>query len=129
MTEDPAPGPPTLPPGLEARQTDTGLEILEVETGDGSEAREGAVLEVHCRGWLTNGTPVEDTHLVGRPAELTLGAGQVIPGFEEGVRGMRVGGRRRLILPSDLAYGSRGHGKLIPPYATLIYDVELLAVR
>ena len=124
-------GPPTLPSGLEARRTESDLEIVEVRAGDaaGAEAVAGSVVQVHCRGWLLDGVPVEDTHTAGVPAEFTLGAGQVAAGFDQGVLGMRVGGQRRLIVPSDLAYGSQGREPRIPPYATLIYDVELLAVR
>jgi peptidylprolyl isomerase len=129
VNEPEVPGPPTLPAGLEARRTETGLEIFDVAPGAGNEAVDGATLEIHCRGWLTDGTPVEDTVASGEPASFTLGAGLVIPGFDEGLLGLRVGGRRRLIVPSDLAYGSHGHPPRIPPYATLIYDVELLRVR
>jgi peptidylprolyl isomerase len=85
-------------------------------------------VQIHCRGWLTNGTLVDDTRARQAPVQLTLGAGELITGFDEGLVGMRVGGRRRLIVPSDLAFGAEGHKPTIPPYATLIYDVEILAI-
>ncbi len=126
---DTPPGPPTLPSGLETVRTETGLELVDIDAGDGAVTRDGDTLEVHCRGWLTNGTLVEDTAAQGEPARFTLGHGLVIAGFDEGLLGMKVGGLRRLIVPSDLAYRSGGHEPSIPPYATLIYDVKLLAVR
>lgn len=120
-------GPPTLPRGVEARRTESGLEILDFEPGTGREATSDARVKLRCVGWLTDGTSLERSGAAGR-FEFRVGRGEVVPGLDEGVVGMRVGGRRRLIVPSDLAYGPRGKGGRIPPFATLIYDVELLSV-
>jgi FKBP-type peptidyl-prolyl cis-trans isomerase len=128
MSQDPLEGPPTLPPGLEAVRTPTGLEYLDVAPGHGAVAREGKKVTVRYHAWLTQGTLVDSTERRGEPAEYELGRGDVIPALEEGILGMQAGGRRRLIVPSDLAYGPQGHGRAIPPYATLIVDVELLAI-
>lgn len=117
-------GPPTLPPGATAQRTATGLEFLDVAPGAGDPACDGTTVRVRFRGWLTDGTLFEQGGL-----EFRVGEGEVIPGFEEGVTGMRPGAWRRLIIPSDLAYGPRGRGRRVPPFATLIYDVELVSAR
>ncbi len=121
-------GPPTLPKGAETVRTDSGLEYLDITPGEGEAAAPGARVRVHYHGWLTDGTLFERTPGRG-PLEFRLGEGEVIPAFEEGIAGMRPGGRRRLIVPSDLAYGPRGKPGRVPPFATLIYDVELVAAR
>lgn len=121
-------GPPTLPQGAEAVRTSSGLEYLDVVPGEGDAAHAGWLVRVRYRGWLTDGTLFEQTP--GRGAlEFRIGEGEVIPAFEEGIAGMRPGGWRRLIVPSDLAYGPRGRPGRVPPFATLIYDVELVAAR
>ena len=127
MSHDPLDGPPTLPSGAETVRSDTSLEYVDVATGEGRRPAETAHVTVHYRAWLSQGGLVEDTYERGEPAEFDLGQEAVIPALEEGVRGMKVGGRRRLIVPSDLAYGAEGNGAGIPPYATLIMDVELVA--
>jgi FKBP-type peptidyl-prolyl cis-trans isomerase len=121
-------GPPTLPPGLDTVRTESGLEYLDVEPGHGAEVRAGSRVTVHYTVWLLEGTLVDSSAARGGPAEFVTGQGAVIPALEEGVRGMRPRGRRRLIAPSDLAYGPTGHGRTVPPYATLIVDLEVLAV-
>ena len=121
-------GPPTLPRGAEARRSETGLEIVDIETGSGREVAEGRIVRVHYSGWLTNGSLFERTDAAREGIQFRVGAGQVIPAFDEGVLGMRVGGRRRLIVPSDLAYGPRGKPGRVPPFATLIYDVVVVGV-
>jgi peptidylprolyl isomerase len=121
-------GPPTLPAGLETVRTESGLEYLDIERGKGREVRAGARVRLRARTWLTDGTLVDSTEARGGEDRLTLGRGEGIAGLEEGLLGMRAGGRRRLIIPSDLAYGPRGRAPAIPPYATLIMDVEVAAV-
>jgi FKBP-type peptidyl-prolyl cis-trans isomerase len=86
-------------------------------------------MTVHYTGWLTNGTKFDSSVDRGQPFDFGLGKGQVIKGWDLGVAGMKVGGKRRLIIPADLAYGARGAGGVIPPNARLIFDVELLGVR
>jgi FKBP-type peptidyl-prolyl cis-trans isomerase len=106
-----------------------GLQYIDVAPGSGDEARAGQQVTVHYTGWLTDGTPFDSSRTRNSPFQFGLGQGQVIKGWDLGVAGMRVGGQRRLIIPPDLGYGARGAGGVIPPNATLIFDVELLAVR
>ena len=113
--------------------TASGLQYDELTLGSGAEAVEGDYVSVHYSGWLQNpdGSPGElfDSSVErNEPFEFPLGAGPVIKGWDEGVQGMKVGGKRRLTIPSSLGYGSRGAGGVIPPDATLIFDVELLSV-
>mgnify|MGYP000010909336 CR=1 FL=1 len=113
--------------------TASGLQYEELNVGDGAEAAAGQFVSVHYTGWLRNddGSPGEKfDSSVDRdePFEFSLGAGQVIQGWDQGVQGMKVGGKRRLVIPSALGYGARGAGGVIPPHATLIFDVELLEV-
>jgi len=124
-----ADGPPTLPPGAETVRTESGLEMVELEPGGSPKGRLDSRIRVHYRCWLTHGHLVEDTHASGEPAELVLGQGNAVAGLDEGLQGLGPGGRRRLIVPSDLAYGGSGVGSRIPPYATLIFDIEVVAVR
>jgi peptidylprolyl isomerase len=109
------------------RVTSSGLRITDLEVGDGAEARSGQTVVVHYRGTLENGTEFDSSYGRG-PFSFPLGGGRVIKGWDEGVAGMKVGGRRRLVIPADLGYGSRGAGGVIPPDATLIFEVELLRV-
>jgi len=104
------------------------LQIENLIIGTGTEAAAGKKVSVHYVGTLTNGTKFDSSVDRGEPFEFTLGAGQVIEGWDQGILGMKVGGKRRLTIPSDLAYGSRGQGP-IPPDATLIFEVELLQVK
>jgi FKBP-type peptidyl-prolyl cis-trans isomerase len=108
--------------------TPSGLKYLDTAVGDGQEATAGQTVNVHYTGRLENGTQFDSS--VGRgPFSFKLGAGQVIRGWDEGVAGMKVGGKRRLTIPPDLGYGARGAGGVIPPNATLVFDVELLGVK
>ena len=109
------------------RITASGLEITDLVVGEGEEAKAGQTVSVNYRGTLTNGKEFDSSYGRG-PFSFPLGAGRVIKGWDEGVAGMRVGGKRKLVIPSDLAYGSRGAGGVIPPDATLLFEVELLKV-
>jgi FKBP-type peptidyl-prolyl cis-trans isomerase FkpA len=112
------------------------LQKIDVKTGTGAEATKGQTVVVHYTGWLYDpaaagqkGAKFDSSRDRGSPFSFPLGAGQVIRGWDDGVAGMMVGGQRTLIIPSEMAYGSRGAGRLIPPDATLIFDVELLEVK
>jgi FKBP-type peptidyl-prolyl cis-trans isomerase len=114
---------------VEPYSTASGLKIREDKVGTGPVASAGNLVQVHYTGWLENGTKFDSSLDRGTPFEFKLGAGQVIKGWDEGVAGMKVGGKRQLIIPSGLGYGPNGAGSVIPPNATLIFDVELLGVK
>ncbi len=114
----------------------TSLQKTEVVVGTGAEAASGRTVTVHYTGWLYredtadhHGAKFDSSRDRNEPFSFRLGAGQVIRGWDEGVVGMKVGGQRTLVIPSDMGYGSRGAGGVIPPNATLVFDVELLDVR
>ena len=111
-----------------ATTTASGLEYWDIMVGTGATAVAGKPVKVHYTGWLTDGKKFDSSVDRGQPFEFTLGAGQVIKGWDEGVMGMKVGGKRQLRIPPELGYGSHGAGRVIPPNATLIFDVELLEV-
>ena len=107
--------------------TASGLKYWDLKKGTGAAAKAGDMIKVNYTGWLTDGKQFDSS--IGRePFSFKLGAHMVIPGWDEGVAGMKVGGKRTLIIPSELGYGARGAGGVIPPNATLIFDVELLKV-
>lgn len=110
-----------------------GLKYTDTKTGDGAAATPGNKVSVHYTGWLYNngakGAKFDSSVDRGQPFQFTLGAHQVIAGWDEGVAGMKVGGKRTLIIPPELGYGARGAGGVIPPNATLMFDVELLGVQ
>lgn len=106
-----------------------GVEIEILKEGVGAVAKNGDIVSVHYTGTLENGTKFDSSVDRGTPFEFSLGAGQVIPGWDIGVEGMKVGEKRKLIIPSLLAYGERGAGGVIPPNATLIFEVELLEIK
>ena len=107
----------------------SGLRYQDLSTGQGAEAVDGRTAVVHYTGWLTDGKKFDSSRDAGQPFAFRLGAGQVIAGWDEGVAGMKVGGRRKLIIPADLGYGASGAPPVIPPGATLVFDVELLDVQ
>ena len=109
------------------RTTDTGLRITDLVIGSGAEAVAGQTVSVNYRGTLLTGKEFDSSYGRG-PFAFPLGGGRVIKGWDEGVAGMKVGGKRRLVIPPDLAYGERGAGGVIPPNATLVFEVELLQV-
>jgi FKBP-type peptidyl-prolyl cis-trans isomerase FkpA len=118
---------------MSAIMTASGLQYEEITVGSGEEAKAGDHVSVHYTGWLQNadgtaGSKFDSSKDRNEPFEFPLGAGHVIKGWDEGVQGMKIGGIRKLIIPSALGYGARGAGGAIPPHATLIFEVELLGV-
>ena len=108
--------------------TPNGLIIEDVTVGEGAVAAAGQKVTVHYTGWLTNGTKFDSSKDRNDPFVFPLGGGRVIKGWDEGVQGMKVGGKRKLTIPPALGYGTRGAGGAIPPNATLVFEVELLGV-
>lgn len=105
------------------------LKMEDIKVGTGEEAKAGDVVSVHYTGTLTDGKKFDSSVDRNQPFEFTLGAGQVIKGWDQGVAGMKVGGKRKLTIPSDLAYGDRAVGGVIPAGATLLFDVELISIN
>lgn len=123
-------GPPEAPQPVESYTTAAnGLQYADLLVGNGAEARKGQSATVHYTGWLTDGTSFDSSLNRGQPFTFNLGAGQVIKGWDEGVQGMKVGGKRQLVIPAALGYGSRGAGGVIPPNATLVFEVDLLDLK
>ena len=108
--------------------TPSGLKYLDVQVGTGATAQKGQKARVHYTGWLQNGREFDSSVDRHEPFEFTLGAGMVIKGWDEGVAGMKIGGKRKLIVPAALGYGARGAGHVIPPNAELTFEVELLGL-
>ena len=109
--------------------TPSGLKYTDLAVGSGAEAKSGQTAVVHYTGWLLDGTKFDSSKDRGQPFSFPIGQGRVIKGWDEGVAGMKIGGKRELIIPPDLGYGARGAGGVIPPNATLKFEVELLDVR
>jgi peptidylprolyl isomerase len=120
-------GPPTV--SGEPTITETGLQYIDIEVGTGDSPQTGQTVEVDYTGWLTDGTKFDSSLDRGQPLSFVIGTGRVIPGWDEGVASMKVGGKRRLIIPPELAYGEAGYPPVIPANAELIFDVELLAIK
>ncbi len=112
-----------------ATKTASGLEYWDIKVGTGAVAQAGQHVKVDYTGWLTNGKKFDSSVGTGRPFDFMLGGGQVIKGWDEGVAGMKVGGKRQLRIPPDLAYGAAGYPPVIPPNSTLIFDVQLVDVK
>jgi FKBP-type peptidyl-prolyl cis-trans isomerase len=110
-------------------KTDSGLQYWDIRVGNGDVAKEGSHVRVHYTGWLTTGKKFDSSVDAGKPFDFTIGNGEVIKGWEEGVTGMRVNGRRQLRIPPGLGYGAEGYPPDIPPGATLIFDIKLLGVQ
>ncbi|MFZ0278661.1 MAG: FKBP-type peptidyl-prolyl cis-trans isomerase [Candidatus Sulfotelmatobacter sp.] len=110
-------------------KTDSGLVYWDIRVGNGVVAKEGSHVRVHYTGWLTNGKKFDSSVDAGKPFDFTIGNGEVIKGWEEGVAGMKVGGKRQLRIPPALGYGAAGYPGAIPPNATLIFDIQLLNVE
>ena len=106
----------------------SGLYVLDVKEGSGPTVSAGQVAQVHYTGWLVNGEQF-DSSVGGSPREFAVGQAQVLAGWDAGVAGMKVGGKRRLVIPPELAYGAEGYPGAIPPSATLVFDVELMGIR
>ena len=109
--------------------TASGLVYEDTVVGEGAEAVAGNYVTVHYTGWLTNGSKFDSSKDRDDPFEFPLGRGHVIKGWDEGVQGMKIGGTRKLTIPADLGYGARGAGGVIPPNATLVFEVELLGLQ
>jgi FKBP-type peptidyl-prolyl cis-trans isomerase len=113
----------------EPTKTASGLEYWDIKVGTGAVASAGMKVKVDYTGWLTDGKKFDSSVGTGRPFDFLLGGGQVIKGWDEGVAGMKVGGKRQLRIPPDLAYGAKGYPGAIPPNATLIFDVQLVDAK
>jgi FKBP-type peptidyl-prolyl cis-trans isomerase len=109
-------------------ETNSGLKYADIEAGKGETAKSGDFVKVHYSGYLTDGKRFDSSVLRNKPFVFMLGQGRVIAGWEEGVQGMKIGGIRQLVIPPELGYGASGAGGVIPPNATLIFDVQLLEV-
>jgi len=109
-------------------KTDSGLQYWDIKVGTGPVANDGDKVKVHYTGWFTSGKKFDSSVDAHQPYSFTIGKSEVIKGWDEGVTGMKVGGKRQLRIPPELAYGESGYKDIIPPNATLIFDVQLLAV-
>jgi FKBP-type peptidyl-prolyl cis-trans isomerase len=120
---------PTMSESTAPITTDSGLVIEELVIGSGAEAKAGDTVIVHYTGWLTDGSKFDSSKDRNDPFSFGLGRRQVIGGWDEGVQGMKIGGTRKLTIPPELGYGARGAGGVIPPNATLVFEVELLELQ
>lgn len=118
-----------VPANIPEVVTPSGLKYSDIRIGEGDEASSGKIVEVHYIGWLEDGIRFDSTRDHNRPLTFRLGAGDVLKGWDEGLAGMRVGGKRRLVIPPGLGFGKEGVGSVVPPNAVLFYEFELLGVR
>jgi len=118
---------PNQPTATQPQATE--LKIEDTTVGAGAEAKSGDLVTVNYTGWLTDGTKFDSSVDRNQPFQFRIGEGKVIPGWEQGVAGMKVGGKRKLTIPADLGYGAQGAGGVIPPNATLVFDIELLGIN
>ena len=131
-TSEPAAGTPATTSGATEGQERTlpgGLKVTDIKVGSGPMAETGSTVAVHYTGWLMDGTKFDSSLDRGDPIVFQLGAGRVIKGWEEGLKGMRVGGKRKLTIPTSMGYGAQGYPPVIPPDATLQFEVELMNVK
>jgi peptidylprolyl isomerase len=124
----PLPAGPTKVTG-DGVKTDSGLQYWDIKVGSGAVAQDGQTAKMHYIGWLTSGKQFDSNTGIQQPYEFKIGHGDVIKGWDEGVVGMKVGGKRQLRIPANLAYGNKGYPGFIPPDATLIFDVQLVDVK
>jgi peptidylprolyl isomerase len=129
--QTPTPETEGTPPSVtgESTVTDSGLEYIDIEVGSGQSPQTGQTVSVHYTGWLADGTKFDSSLDGGQPFSFPIGQGKVIKGWDEGVATMKVGGKRRLMIPPELGYGASGYPPVIPANAQLIFDVELLEIR
>jgi FKBP-type peptidyl-prolyl cis-trans isomerase FkpA len=120
---------PGEPTSMEKQVTRSGLAYIDQVIGTGAEPKTADTVTVHYTGYLTDGTKFDSSVDRKKPFSFVIGLGQVIKGWDEGVASMKVGGKRKLLIPSNLGYGARGAGGVIPPNADLIFDVELISIR
>ncbi len=120
---------PTALPEEQWPATPSGVRYMDLQVGQGEEAQLGKIIEVHYTGWLRNGTRFDSSRDREHPFTFRLGAGDVIKGWDEGLLGMKVGGKRRLSIPPELGFGKQGVGSVVPPNSMLEYEFELLGVR
>jgi peptidylprolyl isomerase len=116
-------------PDIDTVTTASGMSYQDLTAGSGAEAQAGSSVAVHYTGWLNDGTKFDSSLDRGQPFTFTLGRGSVIQGWDEGIAGMQVGGKRKLFIPPELAYGAEGYAGVIPPNATLVFEVELVEVK
>jgi len=121
--------PAAQPTGVGVHRLASGLVYEDLVVGNGRIAETGLRVNVHYTGWLTDGTKFDSSLDSGQPLSFTLGNQEMIAGWDQGIKGMRVGGRRKLTVPPDLGYGAKGSDSVIPPNATLVFEIQLLGVR
>jgi FKBP-type peptidyl-prolyl cis-trans isomerase len=127
--QDRDPGSPNGANSARETVTPSGVKYVDLRIGQGEEAASGKIVEVHYVGWLPDGTKFDSSRDHNRPLTFRLGAGDALKGWDEGLAGMRVGGKRRLTIPPELGFGKQGVGSVVPPNSVLFYEFELLGVR